>query len=71
MLMYSEDAKNYAKRLRFRKGLTVTAAAKQIGISVSTLRNFESAQRATGISTIKKIADFYGVEPAMLMDEMI
>lgn len=48
--------------LRFNKGLSVRAAAKEIGVSEDILTRAENGTRPHP-SNAKLIADFYGREP--------
>ena len=47
---------------RINKGLSQEEAAKLIGISESTLINYEKGRRFPDVPIIKKIEDTYGVE---------
>lgn len=50
------------KAARINKGLSQEEAAKLIGISESTLINYEKGRRFPDVPIIKKIEDAYGVE---------
>lgn len=50
------------KAARTNKGLSQEEAAKLIGISESTLINYEKGRRFPDVPIIKKIEDVYGVE---------
>ena len=47
---------------RVNKDLTQEQAAKLIGITADTLRNYERAKSFPDVPIIKKIEDVYGVE---------
>lgn len=49
------------KALRIMKGWTQKTAAEAIGVSVTTLSNYELSKTFPSVSTIKKIEDVYGV----------
>jgi transcriptional regulator with XRE-family HTH domain len=62
--------------LRARRGLTLTKASEQIGISRHTLRGLELGGQEPHYPTLRKIADGYGVpveelleQPALHLDE--
>lgn len=50
------------KAARTNKGLSQEEAAKLIGVSESTLINYEKGRRFPDVPIIKKIEDVYGVE---------
>lgn len=60
--------KNMVK-LRNKCELTQIQAAKEIGISYSMLAMMEAGHRVGTYSTLKKVADFYGVTVDNLLDE--
>lgn len=47
------------KSLRVNKGLTQEEASKLIGISIDTLRNYESGKSYPDIPVLKKIEEVY------------
>lgn len=49
------------KALRINAGLTQTYAAGAIGVSVSTLKNWEAAKSFPTQPQIEKICELYGV----------
>jgi transcriptional regulator with XRE-family HTH domain len=49
------------KRLRTRRGITLTALAKQTGISKSTLSRLESGQRKPSLELLLPLVDAYQV----------
>ena len=49
------------KAARINAGLTMLEAAKQIGISIHTLRKYEHGQAYPSIPEIKKIESAYAV----------
>lgn len=49
------------KSLRKSRGLKQTAAAESIGLSYMSYRRYETGEREPGVSTLWKMADFYGV----------
>ncbi len=55
--------KNYSlKSIRINLGLTLDEAASLIGISKSTLYNYEHFKTTPDLEKIKKITQTYGVE---------
>lgn len=57
----SEYLSNKLKEIRLQKGLTQAEAAKKIGITRSSLANYESNIREPDYQTLKKIAECYSV----------
>jgi transcriptional regulator with XRE-family HTH domain len=55
------------KRLRTRRGVTLTALAKQTGISKSTLSRLESGQRRPSLELLLPLVDAYQVP----LDELV
>ena len=51
---------------RMNRGLSVQAAAAQIGIAHGTLRRFEAGESVT-VANAKLIADFYGCKVTDLL----
>lgn len=49
------------KTARELRGLTQSTAAKQIGVTEDTLRNYEQGKTYPDIPTLRKIEDAYGV----------
>lgn len=49
------------KTARERTGMTQAAAAKQLGVSVDTLGNYERGKSYPDIPVLKKIESLYGV----------
>ena len=49
------------KMARVGKGLTQTEAARQIGVTDTTLRKYEKGKSFPDVPTIKKIEALYGV----------
>lgn len=47
--------------LREKKGLSQAAVAKEFGLAHRTYQYYEYAEREPQLSTLIKIADFYGV----------
>lgn len=56
------------KQLRIDKGLTQEQASKEIGIAVSSLRNYEN-ERLPDTYQLKQIRDFYNVPYEYLLDD--
>jgi transcriptional regulator with XRE-family HTH domain len=50
------------KGTRLNMGLSTREAAGRIGIAEHTLTAFESGSEVLRVSTLKKIADFYGLQ---------
>lgn len=50
------------KAARVNAGLTQAEAAKKIGVSLTTLVNYEKATSFPDVRTLKRIEDAYGVE---------
>ncbi len=53
--------------LRKRAGLTQAELAKKIGVSRSTIGNYEKGIREPDFETLEKIADFFNVELNFLL----
>lgn len=53
-------------RERINRGLSVAAAAEEIGVARGTLKALEAGQRVSP-RTAKKVADFFGVQVTDLM----
>lgn len=49
------------KALRINKGLDQKSAAREIGVSVDTLSNWENGKTFPNVPQIKKIEDLYSV----------
>jgi transcriptional regulator with XRE-family HTH domain len=56
--------------LRFAKGLSQIEAAKQIGITSRSLRGLEHGDHEPVGETIFKLARFYEIDPAELLNEV-
>lgn len=52
--------------LRLEKGLTISAVAKEIGVSYASLAQYESGERSPNPVTRNKLANFYNVDVAYL-----
>ena len=50
------------KDLRLRKGLTLRALAKEVGISPAYLNQIENGVKIPSFKTLKKLASYYGLE---------
>lgn len=50
------------KAARVNAGLTQDEAAKKIGVSLTTLVNYEKATSFPDVRTLKRIEDAYGIE---------
>ncbi|SDJ62270.1 helix-turn-helix domain-containing protein [Paenibacillus naphthalenovorans] len=55
------------RKLREKKGISQTEAAKRLGIVRTTYSNYESGNREPDIETIEKIARFYDVSVDYLL----
>ena len=58
------------KELRENKGLSQYTFADAFGVSQSTVGNWESGSRKPNVETMKKIAAFFNVSVAYLLDEV-
>ena len=56
-----DDRKITLKAARVNKGLTQVQAAKELGISVFTLINYEAGKSFPGVPIISKIEKVYGI----------
>lgn len=61
MALYTKPIQFSLKTLRILHGLSMSAAAKGIGISRSTLRKCESSPNSITLFTAIKIARYYGI----------
>lgn len=52
-----------------KKGMTPSAAAKEIGINKAAVSNWKYRKNGPSDITTKKIADYFGVSVSELMDE--
>jgi len=57
------------RKLRIDKGLTQEEARKEIGIAISSLRNYENDKRLPDISQLKLIKRFYKVSYEYLLED--
>jgi XRE family transcriptional regulator of biofilm formation len=57
------------KRLRREKGLTQEELAEKVGCARSTIKSIETNRNNPGPELLKKISDFFGVEPLDLENE--
>jgi transcriptional regulator with XRE-family HTH domain len=69
--MMQESLAEQLRMLRAREGLSLTEASEKIGINRHTLRDLELGKREPYGPTIRKIADYYGVTVAQLLEEPI
>jgi transcriptional regulator with XRE-family HTH domain len=56
--------------LRFARGLSQIEAAKQIGITVRALRGLEHGDHEPVGQSIFRLAEFYEIDPAELLNEV-
>lgn len=59
-----EDFKNFGNNLKLiRKshGITKAELAKELGVGVATITNYEANRRTPSLATVSKIADALGV----------
>lgn len=52
--------KHWLKNKRLSKGLTQKTISKEIGISEVSFCNFENGIKVPGVSSIKKLSDYFG-----------
>lgn len=52
---------NNLRRIRASQGLTATRVAKELGISLNSVSQYELGNREPNILTIKRLADYLGV----------
>lgn len=57
----SEKITPTLKQARELKGLTQAEAAKEIGVSVDTLSNYERGKSYPDVPVLRKIEDVYGI----------
>lgn len=60
---------SYAEKLRLirkAEGLTQAAFAKELGLGLSTVRNYETGQREAGLSIIDKVTNHPRFEKYMM-----
>lgn len=55
------------QRLRESKGMTPAGLAEKVGISLDLLYRIENGSRQTSTTTLGRLADALGVEPAKLL----
>ena len=55
------------KRLRKQKGISQAEAGKRIGVSRSTINNYEANTQDPRIATMRKLAKLYGVTTDYLL----
>lgn len=55
---------------RLRRGLTVKELAARIGITPAALNHIESGSRKPAITTLRDLADAFGIPVADLFDEV-
>lgn len=55
------------KELRENAGLSQDSLAKQVGVSQSTVGNWEAGTREPNFSTLQRLADFFGVSTDYLL----
>lgn len=55
------------KHLRLKKNLTMEELAKKLGKAKSSISKWESGERSPKIYEIEEIAEFFGVEPNIMM----
>lgn len=56
------------RRYRLRRTLTQRQLAKKAGISATALVRIETNQAEPHVSTIRKLSEALGVDPAVLLD---
>lgn len=60
---------NRLKNLRIEKGCTLTAVAKEVGVSTASLSKYEHGIHIPGDLALSRLADFYGTTMEELMKE--
>ena len=58
------------KALCVKNGIPITVLASELGMARSTTTNWKTMQTLPHITTIKKIADYFGVPPEYFLDEV-
>nr|WP_261158328.1 helix-turn-helix transcriptional regulator [Serratia entomophila] len=53
----SSDYGEKLKQIRTAEGLTQPAFAKELGLGLSTVKNYESGQKNAGLSIVDKVAN--------------
>ena len=61
--------REWMRKLREDKGLSVDSAALKIGISASFLEKIERGERCGSVKTVKSIADVYGFDWTSFFDD--
>lgn len=56
-----------ARQLRSKAKLTQQIAAVRLDLSESSLRRIESGSESVHLTTLGRVADFYGVKPEVLL----
>jgi transcriptional regulator with XRE-family HTH domain len=56
-----------AKRARQEAGFTLQKAAKELGVSVTTLWRWEAGRQTPSIEKIRELAELYGVSAGRLI----
>lgn len=60
--------KNHIAKYRVWKGITQGELAKKIGVSLTTLRDFERGERLPKYQIRQRLAEFFDVSPIQLWD---
>lgn len=61
-----KDMKITLRAARINKGLSREKAAQYLGISPTTLGNYERGGTCPGVGTVKKLEELYGVTYAQI-----
>ena len=61
--------KKELKRLREEKGLTQAQLARELGVSRSTIGNYEQGIREPDFESLEAIADYFNVSMSILLDD--
>lgn len=63
----STDLHRHLRAWRHSLGLTLEQVANAIGSKVNTISGWETGKRAVDLDDLKRLADRYGVHPAVLL----
>lgn len=66
MSILSSSHAEKLKQIRKAEGLTQAAFAQEVGLALSTVRNYESGQREVGLSIIDKVINNVRFEKYMM-----
>lgn len=62
----------YLRKLRHEKGISINQLARETGVNRFTITNIENKQYKAATSSMKKLADYFGIsEPLKLTENVI